>query len=901
MAIEVTFISQHAALEKRVFTTRLALITAIAALSGALFGLFAAAPVIDETMPATIPAAVVADWEAQDNVAAVGHAQAASAIIASLPVTYGATLTTKLQSIRSLPATDPSWKALYTEACHARRVERMKPYAPQIRKILFAKHYNFGGPLIGFMDDFGMSRGTEYKAGGGLYVLEMTDYYSSAPTALIEDARGVIKDPCLSFDATKVLFAWKKDDWRTGYHLFEMDLANPSNPRQITFDPSGLTVSDYEPCYLPDGNIMFSSSRCFGMVDCAFNYTCNMFTCSKDGKYVRRIGYDQVHTFYPQMMTDGKILYTRWEYNDRLLTSAMGLFTMNPDGSHQTELFGNQTHWPMTFIHAKQIPNSHKILSVISGHHAPYSGELCIVDPNIARNGLTAIQLVAPLRDPPANPGYGTDGGVQFLFQNPLPLDEQTFIVSWRATVDEKIYKLYLMDVNANRELIAWDDAQSVSQPLLFAPRPVPPLLAYVTDYTKNTGAFMMQNVYIGTGVKGVRQGSIKKLRVVALTYRVDGAIGHTGTTGFTETPVARWTGSWEAKKILGTTPIMSDGSAAFIVPARVPVYFQLLDSLGQVVQTMRSWSTLMPGEVFSCLGCHEDKNESPGPQPVPIANVPTPLEPYYDVTDQPFSFWRFIQPVLDRKCISCHDGTGGNGLDLRGDTIWSGNLDSALFPDDINSRRFYNKSYMNLCREQRKHVDWITIFDMVTPRRPYPPGAYTSPMIKKLRAGHENVTLTTEEMDKLCCWIDLCIPHTGYYPERMTPEDSLKYEKAMDKRRAHEALEEANIKQFIADGQWNAGIDPRRGKQGNRWNSSQAVFSVRFSSSEKKLVVELPGEGKLSVLDLRGRQITSRTVSREAFKRGAKLTFRLDLPMGLYLIRFKGAHSSGQRVLVAL
>jgi hypothetical protein len=682
------FYSRCPALQKQVFFRHLVHATAIVSLWGVLFGISGAAPLIDETMPPAIPDAIIADWEAQDDVAAVGYAQAASTVIAGLPVTYGTTLTSKLESIRSLPADDPSWKALYTEACHARRVERMQPYAAQIRKILFAKHYNFGGPLIGFMDDFGMSRGTEYAAGGGLYVLEMTTYYST-PTVLIEDAKGVIKDPCLSCDATKVLFAWKKDDWRTGYHLFEMDLADPSNPRQITFDPSGLTISDYEPCYLPDGNIMFSSSRCFGMVDCAFNYTCNMFTCSKEGKYLRRVGYDQVHTFYPQMMSDGKILYTRWEYNDRLLTSAMGLFTMNPDGSHQTELFGNQTHWPMTFINAKQIPNSNKIISVISGHHAPYSGELCIVDPNIARNGLSAVQLVAPLRDPPANPGYGTDGGVQFLFQNPLPLDEQTFIVSWRPSVDEKIFKLYLMDVNAVRELIAWDDAQSVSQPLLFAPRPVPPLLAYMTDYTKNTGSFMMQNVYIGTGVKGVKQGAIKKLRVVALTYRVDGAIGHTGTSGFTETPVARWTGSWEAKTILGTTPIMSDGSAAFIVPARVPVYFQLLDSLGQVVQTMRSWSTLMPGEIFSCLGCHEDKNESPGPQPVPIANVPTPLEPYYDMTDKPFSFWRFIQPILDNKCISCHDGTGGNGLDLRGDTIWSGNLDPELYPDDTEARRF--------------------------------------------------------------------------------------------------------------------------------------------------------------------------------------------------------------------
>jgi hypothetical protein len=52
----------------------------------------------------------------------------------------------------------------------------------------------------------------------------------------------------------------------------------------------------------------------------------------------------------------------------------------------------------------------------------------------------------------------------------------------------------------------------------------------------------------------------------------------------------------------------------SFAVPARTPIYFQVLDAKGYTIQTMRSWSTLQNGEHFSCTGCHENKLEA-GPR----------------------------------------------------------------------------------------------------------------------------------------------------------------------------------------------------------------------------------------------------------------------------------------------
>lgn len=107
------------------------------------------------------------------------------------------------------------------------------------------------------------------------------------------------------------------------------------------------------------------------------------------------------------------------------------------------------------------------------------------------------------------------------------------------------------------------------------------------------------------------------------------------------------------------------DGSAWFEVPARVPLYFQALDDQGRAVQTMRSWSTLQPGEHYSCVGCHEPKPAAPllrRPQAMTVraasAGAVAPrtapavartaaavLRPFYG-PPRGFSFSREVQPI---------------------------------------------------------------------------------------------------------------------------------------------------------------------------------------------------------------------------------------------------------------
>ena len=74
-------------------------------------------------------------------------------------------------------------------------------------------------------------------------------------TVLLEATTGCIRDPKVHYDAKKIIFAWRKDGLQN-YNLYEINV-DGTNIRQITSGP----FDDYEPEYLPDGGIVFISTR----------------------------------------------------------------------------------------------------------------------------------------------------------------------------------------------------------------------------------------------------------------------------------------------------------------------------------------------------------------------------------------------------------------------------------------------------------------------------------------------------------------------------------------------------------------------------------------------------------------------------------------------------------------
>ena len=179
---------------------------------------------------------------------------------------------------------------------------------------------------------------------------------------LLETAGGCIRNPRLHYDAGKILFAYRKDG-SPYYNLYEIDI-DGGNLRQITSGP----FDDYEPEYLPDGDIVFVSTRARSWVGCWMTQVGTIHRCDANGRGIRTLSSNIEHDNTPAVLPSGQILYMRWEYVDRSQVEFHHLWTMNPDGTNQMIYYGNQTPWGV-FLACRSVPGDDRVLGVFSPGH----------------------------------------------------------------------------------------------------------------------------------------------------------------------------------------------------------------------------------------------------------------------------------------------------------------------------------------------------------------------------------------------------------------------------------------------------------------------------------------------------------------------------------------------------
>jgi len=312
------------------------------------------------------------------------------------------------------------------------------------------------------------------------------------------------------------------------------------------------------------------------------------------------------------------------------------------------------------------------------------------------------------------------------------------------------------------------------------------------TDPKATTGTIVLNNVYFGRGTAGVPVGTIKSLRVYSYNYAMRRMGGQSDRVGMD--------GPWDVRTIIGTVPVEDDGSANFTVPAMTPIAIQPLDAEGKAVQLMRSWFTCRPGEVLSCIGCHEDPNTVPEPKIVKAAKrKPSTITPWYGPV-RGFSFNREVQPVLDKYCIGCHnagtdrrafDGRKIANLTLRPDIVVRGagqfkktksepmtlaqQIDSPVLYKDMvaeSKGRIYGgmhfpPAYLELFRFARS----ATLESDLHLLTPYDYHADQTKLVQMLKKGHHGVRLDKEAWDRIVTWIDMNTPAHGTWKEITKPE----------------------------------------------------------------------------------------------------------------------------------
>lgn len=588
---------------------------------------------------------------------------------------------------------------------------------------------------------------------------------------------GCFLSPDLSFDGKQIVFAYvecsgdkkhrhhvdpSQGHWFEGrcFHVFKVN-ADGTGLEQLTDG----TWNDFDPCWLPNGRIAFISERRGGYLRCGrVCPTYTLYDMAADGGDITCLSFHETNEWHPSVTHDGRILYTRWDYVDRFGCTAHLPWITTVDGRDSRAVHGNfapRADRPDMELDCRVIPGSPKFVATAAPHHGQAYGSLVVVDPRVADD-----DRMAPVRRLTPEVGFPESQGGAQVYATAWPLSEDYYLAVYDAAMKPGMgyqggdcrpgtYGIYLIDSFGNRELIYRDPEIACLSPIPLVPRTKPPVAPELVRRGPDTdpaarakhpdrkpeAAVSVLNVY--DSLKAWPEGTkIKELRVFqVLPMSVpSGAPPH--DTG------VRIAGAGDSvvvvRHLLGTVPVEPDGSAHFVVPANKELFFQAIDQEGLAVQSMRSATYLHEGERLVCVGCHEPKHRAVQPvgmQPLAMRREPSRPRPDVDGSN-PFSYPRLVQPVLDAKCVQCHQEKKAMNLAR----------------DPLAGHWF--ASYNNLVQGGYAFYDYRDGY-RTTPGKF---GARASKLYELLKKGHYDVKLSDDEWHRLTLWIDCSSMFYGVY-----------------------------------------------------------------------------------------------------------------------------------------
>ena len=566
-----------------------------------------------------------------------------------------------------------------------------------------------------------------------------------------------VTDLQLHWDGERILFTAVDDKQRWG--VYEVNRDGSNYHKVIQSEEPDLEF--FDGAYMPSGRIIAMSNIGYQGVPCVngSDQVGNMIAYEPSTRAMRRMTFDQDANWHPRVMNNGRLMYVRWEYTD--LTHYYSRFVMhaNPDGTETKALYGSGGWFPNSIFDVQPLPGGvNTFVGIISGHHGiARSGRLILFDPSKGRKETKGMIQEMPFSKREIVPLVKDElvNGVWPQFIKPYPISDKYFLVAAKLS-PQSLWGIYLVDVYDNMTLVAEAEGEGLINPIIVNKRPTPPIIPDRIKPTDREATVFIQDIYQGEGLPGVPVGEVKKLRVFAYEYTyVNSESDH----------IAQGVQSgWDIKRNLGEVDVEPDGSAMFKIPANTPVSFQPLDSEGRAIQWMRSWVTGMPGEVLSCVGCHEDQNSMPiAKHSMAATKAPAELQkPEGGVRS--FTFDLEIQPILDRNCIACHNA-GGVRPDFSATKIIESN-DAQVGTYSRPSRKAQSgrldmsQSYLSLHPYVNRQGPEADIYVM----KPYEYHASTSELVRILKAGHHGVELTDKEWRTIYNWIDFNAPCHGRF-----------------------------------------------------------------------------------------------------------------------------------------
>ena len=593
------------------------------------------------------------------------------------------------------------------------------------RHILFASRqpgddphwYSNFGYYIDDVNDFPFPLGS----GGGLHILDID---TKEIKTIFYDPHGNVRDPQVHYDAEKVLFSYLPSGKRH-YNLFEINI-DGTGLRQLTFGD----WDDIEPTYTASGNIIFCPSRSKRWVQCAASPVATLHRCGPNGEDIHQVSSNNDHENTPWPLPNGQIIYMRWEYIDRSQMDYHHLWTMNPDGTRHHVYYGNLNPG-MVMLAPKPIPHSDKVVACFSPGHGlrEHYGRIAVVDPRKGPDDIESAVIIT---------GHNN-------FSDPWAFSETAFMAASYS-------KLQLVDGSGYVQTVFElpEELKShgywISEPRPVIRREREALVADLVDRSKTSGRLFLSDIYQGRRLANLPRGTVTDLLIL------EPLPAPTHYNGGME--MISSGGTFMLTRLIGTVPVTPEGSAFFELPAGRSFLFIARDANGDSIKRMHSFTTVMPGEVTSCVGCHESRLEAPPnnshinlfKREVSSLSIPQPIDGVPDI----FDFPRDIQPILDRHCVSCHnnDRTDG-GVNFSPD--WG----------PIYMYSYLTLSMRRMLGDNRNRAK--------SDLEPYEVGTKASKLLQIVDSHHEGVALSPQEIKLLRYWIEAGANFAGTYAANYT------------------------------------------------------------------------------------------------------------------------------------
>jgi hypothetical protein len=171
-------------------------------------------------------------------------------------------------------------------------------------------------------------------------------------TGELTQGLAAIRDLEIAYDGSSIIFSMRypfdpnvdEEDlptWNIWKYTFDTDVLE----RVITSNNTAEIGHDIMPKYLPDGRIIFSSTRqtlsqavlidenkeAFVAIDEDLNeFAFNLHLMNPDGTGIVQVSFNQSHDLDPSVLSNGQIVFSRWD--NAAANNTVNLYRMNPDG-----------------------------------------------------------------------------------------------------------------------------------------------------------------------------------------------------------------------------------------------------------------------------------------------------------------------------------------------------------------------------------------------------------------------------------------------------------------------------------------------------------------------------------------------------------------------------------------